>query len=81
MVRNCGNPVFALILNDFKSIFKTMAAQYFADKSARRASRNYYRQLGKAIESSGHKGVERIVRKAMAESIGIWTKVRQKKNG
>lgn len=81
MARNCGNPVFALILNDFKSIFKTMAIQYFTDKTARLASRNYYRQLGDTIESSGHKKVERIVKKAMAESIVIWTKVRKKKNG
>ena len=81
MARNCGNPVFALILNDFKSIFKTMAIQYFTNKTARLASRNYYRQLSNTLESSGHKKVARIVKKAMAESIVIWTKVRKKKNG
>ena len=81
MARNCGNPVFALILNDFKSIFRTMAVQYFTDKTARLASRSYYRQLGDTIESSGYKGVEKIVRKAMAESIDIWSKLRNKNPG
>lgn len=80
MARNCGNPVFTLILNDFTSIFKSMAMQYFSNKTARLASRNYYRQLGSTIKSNGHKGVERIVKKAMEESVAIWKKIRKKSN-
>jgi len=75
MARNCGNPVFGLILNDFTSSFKTMARQYFSKKTARLASRNYYRQLGDTIKSSGHKGVARLVQNAMAQSIAIWAEV------
>ena len=78
MARSCGNPVFALILNDFTSIFNSMAMQYFSNKAARLASRNYYRQLGSKIKSNGHKGVERIVKNAMEESVAIWEKIRKK---
>jgi GntR family negative regulator for fad regulon and positive regulator of fabA len=80
MARNCGNPVFALILNDFTPIFKTMAIQYFSEKTARLASRNYYRHLGDTIKNGGHKGVQGVVKKAMAQSIAIWTEVRKKSN-
>ena len=80
MARNCGNPVFALILNDFTPIFKTMAIQYFSEKTARLASRNYYRQLGDMIKNGGHKGVQGVVKKAMAQSIAIWTEVGKKSN-
>jgi GntR family negative regulator for fad regulon and positive regulator of fabA len=80
MARNCGNPVFALILNDFTPIFKTMAIQYFSEKTARLASRNYYRQLGDTIKNGDHKGVQGVVKKAMAQSIAIWTEVRKKSN-
>ena len=78
MARNCGNPVFTLILNDFTSVFKTMAMQYFSNKAARLSSRNYYRQLGETIKSNGHKGVERIVKKAMEQSIAIWADRKRK---
>ena len=78
MARNCGNPVFALILNDFTSIFKSMAMEYFSEKTARLASRNYYRRLGNTIKNNGHKGVQNVVKKAMTESIAIWTNVRKK---
>jgi GntR family negative regulator for fad regulon and positive regulator of fabA len=74
MARKSQNPVFSLIFNDFASIFKNMAIIYFSNKSARRASREFYRELGKAIKSD--KGtVEKTVEKAMERSISIWREV------
>jgi GntR family negative regulator for fad regulon and positive regulator of fabA len=76
MARNSGNPVFLLILNDFTSILTTMAMQYFTEKKARLASRRYYQELSKTIKGGGREHVEAVVKKAMAQSIAIWTEVK-----
>ena len=72
MARNSQNPVFALILNDFASIFNAMARRYFSKNNARRASLNYYRELSDAIKNSDRQGVEGVVKKAMLQSIRLW---------
>jgi GntR family negative regulator for fad regulon and positive regulator of fabA len=74
MARNSRNPVFSLILNDFASIFAAMAIRYFSEKTARRASRKFYKDLSQAIENNAN-AVEDIVKKAMEQSIAIWRKV------
>ena len=71
MAKTSQNPVFSLILNDFASVFNSMAVIYFRDKSARRASRIFYQELGKALETDPDT-VETIFKKAMAQSISIW---------
>lgn len=75
LARKSKNPVFSLILNDFASIFSNMAAIYFGDASARRASRDFYRALGRAIENDPD-AVEPTVKKAMEQSISIWQEIR-----
>lgn len=76
MARNSQNPVFSLILNDFAQIFANMALHYYSRNKARRASREYYCDLARAIES--HDGtVEDIVKKAMQQSISIWQEVKR----
>jgi hypothetical protein len=41
-----------VVLNEFASIFNSMALIYFSDKFARRASRVFYEALGKALETA-----------------------------
>jgi GntR family negative regulator for fad regulon and positive regulator of fabA len=77
MAKNSENPVFALILNDFASIFKSMALRYFCFKMARQASRTYYRDLSQAIAQSAE-GVAAVVKKAMEQSIDIWHELKGK---
>ena len=77
MARNSQNPVFSLILNDFSSIFTSMALTYFSDRKARQASRAYYQDLTRAIDSSPG-DVEKVVERAMQESILIWQEVRSR---
>ena len=72
MARNSQNPVFSLILNDFAPIFTAMARRYFRIKRARRASRDYYRELSETIKRNDRKNVERVVKNAMNQSITIW---------
>ncbi len=75
MARNSQNPVFSLILNDFTQIFSNMAMHYFNLKTARRASRTFYRQFARAIENRNNT-VEDVVKKAMEQSIAIWKEVK-----
>jgi len=72
MARSSQNPVFALILNDFALIYNAMAMRYFRKNKARRASLNFYRELSDAIQYSDRQGVERVVKKAMLQSIRLW---------
>ena len=76
MARESGNPIYALILNDFASIFQKMAARYFIAHKTRKESLNYYRSLTKAIERNDQ-SVEKIVKKAMKKSIKIWQEAKK----
>ena len=77
MARNSQNPVFSLILNDFAGIFSAMALRYFSQKAARQASRTFYQELGETIQA--RKGiVEKVVQKAMEQSITIWQDIKSK---
>jgi DNA-binding FadR family transcriptional regulator len=64
-----------MILNDFKTIFKTMAAVYFSREDARKTSLAYYKNLEKAI-ASDRETVEQVVRNAMKNSIHIWKRMK-----
>jgi GntR family negative regulator for fad regulon and positive regulator of fabA len=79
MARECGNPIYGLILNDFASIFQTAAARYFLAPKPRRAALRYYRDLARAIERKDY-SVEPLVRKAMQQCIEIWQEVRRSIN-
>ena len=75
MARNAKNPIFSMILNDFAAVFNKMALIYFSNKSARQASRTFYRELTRAIENNAG-AVEQVVKNAMQQSIAIWQAVR-----
>lgn len=75
MARYSQNPIFPLILNDFGSVFKTMALRYFSWSRARKASSRYYRRLSGKIRKGGD-AVEKIVKEAMDESIQIWQQIK-----
>jgi GntR family negative regulator for fad regulon and positive regulator of fabA len=80
MAKTSQNPVFSLILNDFASIFNSMAVIYFSNASARRVSRAFYRELGKALETDPGT-VETIVKRAMEQSISIWQDNKPRQEG
>jgi GntR family negative regulator for fad regulon and positive regulator of fabA len=75
MARESGNPIYALILNDFASIFRKMAVRYFADSNTRKKSLDYYQNLAQAIERKDH-SVENIVKREMEQSIEIWQEIK-----
>ena len=79
MARESGNPIYALILNDFASIFQKMAVRYFNTPKTREKSLAYYRRLAQAIERKDH-SVEKIVKKEMEQSIEIWQETKKSGN-
>ncbi len=79
MAHNCPNPIFALILNDFATLFKTTAMLYFRDEKARSASSDYYRNLFQTIGQNSA-NVESVVRRAMQQSIAIWQTMKSRIN-
>ena len=79
MARESGNPIYALILNDFASIFQKMAVRYFNPQQSRDASLVYYRNLTSTIERQDN-SVEKVVKAAMKQSIQIWQKIKQSGN-
>jgi GntR family negative regulator for fad regulon and positive regulator of fabA len=71
MARNCNNPIYLLILNDFALIFRNMALRYFKMEKARNASQTYYKDLLQAIKQKDD-AIGKIVKNAMQQSIEIW---------
>ncbi|RJP90514.1 MAG: GntR family transcriptional regulator [Desulfobacteraceae bacterium] len=71
MAAHSGNPIFPMMLNDFASIFNTLASLYFTLEIAREASFSYYENLLHAIHHDPD-SVERVVEAAMKKSIEIF---------
>lgn len=71
MTRYTRNPIYKLILNDFQTLFETLAVPYFRLEKARVISRKYYQDMKKAIKNGGQ-DVERVVQDTMNRSIEIW---------
>lgn len=74
ITRLSGNPVYALIFNDFASMFHKLAIRYFRSEISRNASLQFYRHLSQAVKSNAD-AVEEVVRFAMQQSIQIWHQV------
>lgn len=75
LARHSGNPVHLMILNDFRTIFISMATVYFSREDARDASLAFYENLNHAIVNQPDT-VEKVVRGAMKKSIDIWKRMK-----
>ena len=71
MATKSGNPIYKLMLNDFSTMFDSLATAYFAIPEARTASRHYYRNFCMAIQA-GSRQVEAVVTAAMDQSVALW---------
>jgi GntR family negative regulator for fad regulon and positive regulator of fabA len=72
------NPIFPMILNDFSSIYQSLATVYFQYADARQTSKTYYRKLDLAVDV-GADAAEKVVREAMVTSVHIWNHIQSKK--
>lgn len=80
MVRNSGNRIYPLILNDFAGMYRRLAIGYFSLPIARKTSKAYYRDLRKDIAQGGRR-VSKIVENVMKTSIEIWMEVKSMQTG
>jgi GntR family negative regulator for fad regulon and positive regulator of fabA len=78
MAKRSLNPIFLLIMNDFKSLYHIMASVYFSRSEARNASGKYYRNLMETVHTRPAK-VKEVVRAAMEESLDLWKAQKQTK--
>lgn len=67
-----GNPIFTLILNGFKDLFKQKAVIYFHNVQARIHSHNFYIDLKEAFISEKPEIVYELTEKVMTDSISFW---------
>jgi GntR family negative regulator for fad regulon and positive regulator of fabA len=74
MALESGNRIYPLILNDFGTLFKTLAPIYFTMPETMKASRDYYAQLKEALPL-GAEAVEKVVYRTMVESIEFWNRL------
>ncbi len=76
MARHSGNPLYLMLLNDFRQLYMKSAEEYFSRPHARRASSRYYENLHHAVVND-KTSVESVAKKAMLESIAIWDRMQQ----
>ncbi|MFH1985923.1 MAG: fatty acid metabolism transcriptional regulator FadR [Pseudomonadota bacterium] len=68
------NPLFLLIINDFKDLYFQLAPAYFATTDARLASSSFYHRLEAAL-TWDPEDTASVVSAAMNESIRIWQRM------
>lgn len=76
MIHAAQNPVFHMMFNDFKPLYHMLGETYFKRTIARKASRQYYMDLTRAMRSETGKEmgdtVKQIVEDIMVHSLKIW---------
>ncbi|QOR66146.1 GntR family transcriptional regulator [Cytobacillus suaedae] len=72
------NPIYLLILNSFKDIYRKMAEKYFWSTEHREMSYQYYVELLEAILKGEVEATEKITRTMMKTSLILWN---EKVNG
>lgn len=72
-----GNPIYALIFNGFKSLYRRVGRYYFNDAAARMLAMKFYDQLAALAESGAFETARSIVRQYGSESAKIWQELRK----
>jgi len=67
-----GNPVFTLILNGFRELYKPMACLYFQTSEARLSSLVFYNELEQAALQNDPEKAEKITHEVMLDSLRLW---------
>jgi GntR family negative regulator for fad regulon and positive regulator of fabA len=72
LTKNCGNPVFTLILNGFRDLYPMMASLYFQAPAARETSREFYAALAELAQTRNGPGAKQLAEQVMLRSIQLW---------
>lgn len=73
-----GNPIYALILNGFKSLYNRIGRIYFAEAQARELAYGFYQKLGELAQKQDADAVVYLVRQYGAQSGVLWARLKQK---
>jgi GntR family negative regulator for fad regulon and positive regulator of fabA len=69
-----GNPIYTLILNGFRDLYRLMGPRYFANPTARNASRRYYQDLLAAFQQGSADAAANITLAVMRASLALWSR-------
>ena len=72
-----GNPIYALIFNGFKSLYRRVGRYYFTDAAARMLAMKFYDQLATLAENGAFETARSVVRQYGSESAKIWLELRK----
>jgi GntR family transcriptional regulator, negative regulator for fad regulon and positive regulator of fabA len=72
-----GNPIYALIFNGFKSLYRRVGRYYFNDVNARMLAMKFYDQLALLAETGAFDTARAIVRQYGYDSAKIWQGLRE----
>lgn len=70
-----GNPIYGLIFNGLKGLYKRVGRYYFANIEAQQLALNFYQQLIHLCLTKGYDQVMELVRKYGQDSGAIWYKI------
>lgn len=76
LARLSGNPLYAMILNDFSAVYSIAAPAYFADPGAREGSRRFYGELRAAAAAGDPELAREVTEEAVRRSVVIWSEGR-----
>jgi GntR family negative regulator for fad regulon and positive regulator of fabA len=67
-----SNPIFTMILNGFRDLYRPMACLYFQFPDSRASSLTFYTELLTAAQERNAEAAEVITRQVMNASIALW---------
>lgn len=70
--RLSGNPLYAMILNDFSGVYAVAAPAYFSEPEARGLSREFYEELRVATEARDPERARKTSEDAVRRSVDVW---------
>ena len=72
-----NKPVYALILNSFKTMYHQVASIYFNDPQRRELTLNFYRDLLQSCKEKDHEKAKACMMKNRQESSKVWEQLLQ----
>ncbi|USD39316.1 MULTISPECIES: fatty acid metabolism transcriptional regulator FadR [Ferrimonas] len=76
LAMSSDNPIYALILNGFRSLYSRVGRYYFSHEPARVLAREFYQELLTCAENGDADSVPGLVRKYGIESGKLWLHIR-----
>lgn len=72
-----GNPIYALIFNGFKSLYRRVGRYYFTDSRSRELAIKFYNELANISESGQFEKARSVVKQYGVDSARIWSDMRK----